>query len=210
MKPFRWAMTVWTVFLLAAATGAATEPTGPLESLRAPIERIIKMLNDPLYEGAGSKQKQRDDIWVIARPIFDFAEISKRAIGKPWLNFTASEKSRFTAVFSEFLGSTYIDKLQGEYNNETIDFEKELVKGSVALVRTKLRRDAVEIPIDYRMKRIDGTWKVYDIIVENGVSLIKNYRVQFTSILQKESPGQLIQQLESKLAQQTGQTAIAN
>jgi phospholipid transport system substrate-binding protein len=68
----------------------------------------------------------------------------------------------------------------------------------------------VEIPIDYRMKRIDGTWKVYDIIVENGVSLIKNYRVQFTSILQKESPGQLIQQLESKLAQQTGQTAIAN
>jgi phospholipid transport system substrate-binding protein len=210
MKPFRWAMTVWTVFLLSAATGAATEPTGPLESLRGPIERIIKVLNDPLYEGTGSKKKQRDDIWAIARPIYDFEEISKRAIGKPWLDFTASEKSRFTTVFSEFLGTTYIDKLQGEYNKETIDFEKELVKGSVALVRTKLRRGGAEIPIDYRMKKIDGTWKVYDIIVENGVSLIKNYRVQFTSILQKESPGQLIQRLESKLAQQNGQTGIAN
>lgn len=203
-------MTIGAFFLLAAATGAATEPAGPLESLRGPIERIIKVLNDPLYEGTGSKKKQRDDIWVIARPIYDFEEISKRAIGKPWLDFTASEKSRFTTVFSEFLGTTYIDKLQGEYNKETIDFEKELVKGSVALVRTKLRRGGAVIPIDYRMKRIDGSWKVYDIIVENGVSLIKNYRVQFTSILQKESPEQLIQRLESKLARQNGQTAIPN
>lgn len=194
------------VFLLFASISfAATESSGPMESLRNPIDRIIEVLNDPDYRASSEKKKQRDAIWMIARHIFDFTEISKRAIGRTWLTFSAAEKDQFTNVFSEFLGNTYIDKLQGEYNDETIEFQKELVKGDKALVRTKLRREGSEIPIDYRMKNIDGKWKVYDIIVENGVSLVKNYRVQFSSILQKETPGQLIQRLESKLVETNAQ-----
>jgi phospholipid transport system substrate-binding protein len=59
------------------------------------------------------------------------------------------------------------------------------------------------MPVDYRMKQVNGQWKIYDVLVENGVSLVKNYRVQFTSALQKESPAQLIQRLEKKLDGQT-------
>jgi phospholipid transport system substrate-binding protein len=35
--------------------------------------------------------------------------------------------------------------------------------------------------------------------VENGVSLVKNYRVQFKSALQKETPAELIKRLQAKL-----------
>jgi phospholipid transport system substrate-binding protein len=52
----------------------------------------------------------------------------------------------------------------------------------------------------------DGQWKVYDMIVE-GVSLVKNYRTQFASILRKEKPAQLIEQLNNKLAEQNRQLA---
>jgi phospholipid transport system substrate-binding protein len=58
------------------------------------------------------------------------------------------------------------------------------------------------MPIDYRMHRIDESWKIYDILLEDGLSLVKNYRVQFTSILKNNTPAQLIEQLERKLAQQ--------
>jgi phospholipid transport system substrate-binding protein len=99
------------------------------------------------------------------------------------------------------LGSTYIDKLQGEFQHEQVDFEKELVKGSKALVRTHLRRKNTAIPIDYRMHHVDGEWKIYDILLENGVSLVQNYRVQFASILKKKTPAQLIEELEGKLTE---------
>ena len=89
--------------------------------------------------------------------------------------------------------------MQGEFHNEQIDFDKELVKGSKALVRTRLRRETTEIPIDYRMQQIDGDWKIYDILVENGVSIVKNYYVQFNSMLQEGTPAQLIERLEKKL-----------
>jgi len=48
------------------------------------------------------------------------------------------------------------------------------------------------------MIRRDDSWKVYDVSVEN-VSLVKNYRSQFQSILQNSSPDQLIAILREKI-----------
>ncbi len=205
MKP--WALMICAILLLSGAASAATEDPGPLETLKAPVDKFLKVLNDPYYAKTENRKAQRDKIWEIASPVFDFKELSRRAVGKTWLNFSAEEQVRFTNVFSQFLGNTYIDKIQGEYKNIKIDFEKELTKGSKAMVRTKLRRENLEVPIDYRMRHIDGSWKIYDILVENGVSLVKNYRVQFSSILQNESPGELIKRLEKKLAEQNSGTA---
>ena len=195
-----WAFILCSILSMTGHAVAVGE-TRPMETLQGPIDEIIRILNDPTYKSGALKSEQRDKIWEIARPVFNFNEISRRAIGKPWARFSPEEKERFSTVFSEFLGSTYIDKLQGEYNNEQIDFEKELVKGSKALVRTRLRRKNFEIPIDYRMHNVSGSWKIYDILLENGVSLVKNYRVQFTSMLKTKTPAQLIEELEKKLAE---------
>jgi phospholipid transport system substrate-binding protein len=196
----------WTLMLVAflflgmgSPSWASTGAKQPMETLKGPINQIISVLNDPVYHNPDKKTLQRDKIWEIARPIFDFDEISRRAIGKSWDTFSPDEKKRFTSIFSKFLGNTYIDKLQGEYHNERIDFEKELVKGAKALVRTRLLRENATIPIDYRMRQSDGAWKVYDILVENGVSIVKNYYVQFNSMLRENTPAQLIERLEKKL-----------
>ena len=203
MRTRFWASIPLLIFLFyGGPLLASTENIRPLETLQGPINKIIDLLNDPSYAGPEKRALQRDRIWEIARPVFDFEEISRRAIGKSWSSFSADEKSRFTAIFTEFLGNTYIDKLQGEYHNERIAFDKELVKGNKALVRTRLQRETLEIPIDYRMQQIDGAWKIYDILVENGVSIVKNYYVQFNSMLQNNTPHQLIEKLEKKLNNQ--------
>jgi len=62
-------------------------------------------------------------------------------------------------------------------------------------------RDAGDIPIYYRMMIKNGKWKVYDVIIEK-ISLVKNYRTQFRSILRKESPGDLIERLKKKISEQ--------
>jgi len=200
------AQRIWAFILCAtlfiSGQAIAADEARPMETLQGPIDEIITILNDPIYKADAKRSAQRDKIWEIARPVFNFNEISRRAIGRTWTKFSPDEKKRFSAVFSKFLGSTYMDKLQGEFNNVRIDFDKELVKGSKALVRTRLRREILEIPIDYRMHQVDGTWKIYDILLENGVSLVKNYRVQFTSILKNKSPAKLIEELENKLAKQ--------
>lgn len=202
MAVMRWAGLFFISLFIAHTPLSYAESLSPLETLKGPINQIVAILNDPGYKTQGQKSIQRDKIWEVVRPLFDFTEISRRTIGENWTKFSKEEQTRFTNVFSEFLGNTYIDKMQGEYHNEKIVFLSELVRGPIALARTKLKRESLEIPIDYRMKQEDGIWKVYDILVENGVSLVKNYRVQFKSILQKETPAQLIERLEKKLTDQ--------
>ena len=111
-------------------------------------------------------------------------------------------------VFAQFLGNTYIDKIQGEYHNEQIVYlGQDFYSDTYVEVKTQIVRETLTIPVNYRMlKDRDGQWKVYDIIVE-GVSLVKNYRTQFASILSKDKPAQLIQQLNDKLAEQNKRLA---
>ncbi|MEJ2038059.1 MAG: ABC transporter substrate-binding protein, partial [Desulfosarcinaceae bacterium] len=196
MAVIRRAIFIFICLIFAHQPAAKAETLSPLETLKGPFDQIVTILNDPAYQSQAQKVNQRDKIWQVARPLFDFDAISRRTVGKDWDRFSEKEQVRFTNVFSEFLGHTYIDKIQGEYQNEKIVFISQLVRGPIALARTKLMRESLEIPIDYRMKQADGLWKIYDVLVENGVSLVKNYRVQFKSILQKESPAKLIERLE--------------
>jgi phospholipid transport system substrate-binding protein len=191
-------LTITATLLLGHMMPAAAVAVSPTETIRSSIDRIVDILNDPAYSTADKKSPQRQKIWEVARPMFDFGEISRRTLGADWQRFTPEEKERFADVFARFLGNTYLDRLQSEYQNEQIIFGNELVRDTQALVRTQLIRQGAQIPIDYRMKLEKGEWKIYDILVENGVSLVKNYRVQFQSALQKETPAQLIERLEKR------------
>jgi len=197
-----WTVAVLVWCLLAGTVAASSASPTPLNTVKERIDQIITILNDPVYHAPGQKGPQRDKLWEVSQPMFDFKEISRRTVGPKWDAFSEEEKEQFTNVFASFLGNTYIDKIQGEYHNEQIVYLKELVKEPLALVRTKLVRESVEIPIDYRLKKNDNHWKIYDILVENGVSLVQNYRVQFRSILEKDPPAELIRRLEQKLQEQ--------
>lgn len=192
--------------LVPAAFPAAAVSMEPLAIIKAPIDEVITILNDPQYQTPGTQSAQRDAIWKKVKAMFDFEEISKRTVARNWDDFTDAEKTAFTDVFAQFLGNTYIDKIQGEYHNEQIVYlGQDFHTDRYAEVKTHIVRETIEIPVNYRMlKKDDGNWKVYDVIVE-GVSLVKNYRTQFASILRKEKPAQLIRRLDEKLAEQNKQ-----
>ncbi len=185
--------------LLALPFPAAA--TGPMETIKKPIDAVIAILNDPQYKSPDAHAAQREAIWKTVKPMFDFTEISRRAVARNWRDFSDKEKAAFVDVFAQFLGNTYIDKIQGEYHNEKIVYlDQDLYQDRYAEVRTQILRESVQIPVNYRLlKEDDNAWKVYDIVVE-GVSLVKNYRTQFASLLEKESPAQLIQRLNDKLS----------
>jgi phospholipid transport system substrate-binding protein len=193
----------FVLLLVLPGTAVSMEP---MVVIKAPIDTVIAILNDPQYEVAGTRSAQRDEIWKNVKPMFDFNEISRRAVARNWQDFNDAEKAAFTEVFSQFLGNTYIDKIQGEYHNEKIVYlGQDFYSDVYAEVKTNIVRESLEIPVNYRMMRDgDGNWKVYDVIVE-GVSLVKNYRTQFASLLRKEKPAQLIERLDEKLAEQNRQ-----
>jgi len=53
-----------------------------------------------------------------------------------------------------------------------------------------------EVAIEYRLLEHDGRWAVYDIAVD-GVSLVSNYRSQFTSMLKRMSFAQVLNRMRN-------------
>jgi phospholipid transport system substrate-binding protein len=69
-------------------------------------------------------------------------------------------------------------------------------------VNTHVLWNGKDVPLDYMLRFKNNEWKVYDVIVE-GVSLVKNYRSQFRSILSKNPPSVLLEQVKKKIEQPT-------
>lgn len=187
------------ILMIFAGQAGLSAAISPMEALKIPLETVLSLLKDPKYKDPDQRQQQRDKILAITHKIFDFTEMSKRALARNWKSFSPQEQQQFADVFADHLSNSYMDKIQGEYKGETIVFlNEEMVADGKALVRTKIQRQPSDISVDYSMLLVDNQWRVYDVNIE-GVSLIKNYRTQFDQILVKESPAQLIDRLKKKV-----------
>ena len=175
----------------------------PLDELKGPIEEVINILRDPQYKDAAKKDLQREKMWEIARQIFDFEAIARGTLTRfRWDGFTPRQREEFTDVFTQFIGNNYFNKIQGEYHNEEVVFLKqEMFTESKARVMTKIRRESIEIPVDYSMWLRNDRWKIFNVYVE-GVSLLGNYRNEFERFLTHSSIGDLISELKNKVEQQ--------
>jgi len=68
-------------------------------------------------------------------------------------------------------------------------------------VQTKIIRPqgGADILVDYRLRQIDGNWKVIDLIIER-VSLVSNFRSQFQEVMANGGIEKLLQLLREKNA----------
>ena len=66
------------------------------------------------------------------------------------------------------------------------------------MVKTEIIRKNGTIDVDYKLINENGRWTVYDFVIEE-VSLIRNYRSQFSKIIKTESYGALVAKLTKKI-----------
>lgn len=180
-------MLVPMVAVLALATAAvAGEPT---DTLKARVDRVLLLLEEP--------GDRRTPIRKVAEELFDFEEMSRRALGPHWNARTPEQRREFVTLFTDLLERSYLGRIESGRGGKVV-YSGETVNGDEATVRTRvLTPQRTEVPIDYRMHRKADRWQVYDVSVE-GISLINNYRSQFNSVIQSSSYSALVERLRSK------------
>lgn len=187
--------------LLPGFLCAATSPT---EAIRSRVDAVIAILKDPVYQEGGAKmdQEQHDALFNAVKDLLDFRTISMLATGQNWKRFSSEEKTQFTDAFARLLANTYIEKLQDNFKNETVVYDGEdKISKDRSEVRTHIQlSDGKTVPVLYKLRLIQGDWRVYDAYIEN-ISLVQNYRTQFDDYLMKKEPAELIHQMESRVQQ---------
>ncbi len=201
----RIALIVLVVMWSGVGSGFALEP---MEALKGPLEESLSLLKDPVYQDPSRKDEQRDKIWQLIESVFDFNEVSRRALARNWRQFNPDQQKEFVDLFTKLLGNTYLNQVQEAYKDESVAYDSQEIHDSkpLARVKTRILSKKGDIPVDYSLKQRDGRWRIYDVRVE-GVSLVKNYRTQFDELLMKESPEELIERLKQKVDEKEGASA---
>ena len=186
------------LFILIAAP-AMSFADQPLDDLRRGVEKGIQILEDPRYKNVSLKKLQQEKLWKVTLEIFDFREFSRRVLASHWKKFTPRQRNEFSRKFAEFLGKFYLNRLQNRYNGEKVLYvNQKLISKSRALVDIKVLWKNMEVPVELRMKRRHGTWKVYDLSAL-GISAVSNYRAQFHWMLKSKTPDEVIEILEERI-----------
>ena len=186
---------LFTLSLLGfSASSYAIE--GPDELVKRTAEDVLTIVKTDKDIQAGDQEK----IFTLAEekvvPNFNFDKVSRMVLGKNWTKATPDQKTAFQNEFRTLLIRTYATALS-KYKNQTIEYAPfRLVDGAkTATVKTNVvQQGGQPIAVNYTLEKQADAWKVYDIVIE-GVSLVTNYRGQFSQEIRQNGIDSLIKKL---------------
>ena len=165
----------------------------PEKTLQLKLDAAVAVLRDDRLE----LEAKGDRITEIVSPLFDFPLMGKLALGpKHWPKFSKQQRAEYNELFTAHLKKAYRKKLM-LYTDEEIVYKSAVTKAAKADVVTELVSKENHIEVLYKLRRIEGKWKVYDVKVQ-GVSLRKSYQAQFHDILSSGTPADLVAALRDQ------------
>mgnify|MGYP000039691905 CR=1 FL=1 len=127
-------------------------------------------------------------------PAIDQQRIAKLALGKHWKKASKGQKIAFIETFRDLQIRTYTGAFKA-FDGQDFEFKaarfnktgkKAIVKGHM------IQPSGQRIPIDFKLyvnKQQD--WKIYDAVIA-GLGMVKTYRQQLSSQLQRKSLDEII------------------
>ncbi len=189
-----WAYTLFVVSLFWVS-GQAFAESHITADLKGTIDQVLVIVSN--QDLKKTPTLRREKLRQVIGLRFNYHQMVMRSLAKNYKGRSDQEREEFTSLFKKLLENSYASKIE-HYQDETINYVGEQVKGKYALVKTQIVRKDGVIDVDYKMLKENGQWLVYDFVIE-GVSLIRNYRSQFSKIISTESYATLVSKLRKKI-----------
>ncbi|HPI60150.1 ABC transporter substrate-binding protein [Zoogloea sp.] len=177
----------------------AVDATAPDALVKSVTDDVITIVRQDKAIQSGDTRKAVELVETRVLPYFDFAHMTRLAVGKDWKQASPEQKTLLTQEFKTLLVRTYSNALT-QYRNQQIDFKplKAKPEDTDVVVRTEVRQPGAKpVQIDYNLEKLADGWKVYDVLVA-GVSLVTNYRDSFGQEVRTGGIDGLIKSLKDK------------
>lgn len=184
---------------LMFSSGAAVAEVSADELVKQTAEDVMTTIKSDKDIQAGNQQK----IFALAEekilPNFDFDRVCRMVLGKNWKSASPEQQATFQKEFRSLLLRTYATALS-KYKNQVIEYKPLRAEPGAKNVSVKtqiLQPGGQPIAVDYSLIKGDSGWKVYDIVIES-VSLVTNYRSQFSNEIRTNGLDSLNKKLAEK------------
>jgi phospholipid transport system substrate-binding protein len=188
-----------SVTCLVLPIAASAEPDATPESV---VESFHRALIDVMKnaESLGYQGRVRALTPVIAET-FDVPFMARTSIGRHWDKASKSERERFVDTFTRFMIANYAGRFDGYSGQSFQIIGNEPARMDTVVVKTRLVNPGEEnVDLGYRMRLVNGKWKVLDVYLDGTVSELALRRSEFSSIVKRDNFEALIAAIDAKIA----------
>ena len=187
------------VVIALAVPFAALAQEAPDQLVRRTTDEVITIIKSDKDLQSGNSRKIAELAEQMVLPHFDFARMTRLAVGRNWAQASDAQKEALTKEFRTLLVRTYSTSLT-QFRDQKIDVKpvKMTPQDKEVTVRMAvIQQGGPPIPIDYSMEKTDKGWMVYDVVID-GASLVTTYRGSFNDQIQKAGIDGLIKTLQDR------------
>jgi phospholipid transport system substrate-binding protein len=188
-----------SLLLVTFSSLALAQEVAPDVLVKSITTEVIGIIKQDKDIQAGNPKKIADVVEKRILPHFSFARMTQIAVAVNWRRATPEQQKALTEEFKTLLVRTYSNALS-LYRDQVIDFKPLRMKADDTEVTIKSeikQKGAQPVTLDYDMEKTPSGWKVFDVKV-SGVSLITNYREDFSAQVRESGIDGLIKVLVSK------------
>jgi phospholipid transport system substrate-binding protein len=189
------------VLALFANVAMANIDMAPDALVKQTADDVLAIVKNDKDIQAGNQQKLFAVVEEKILPNFDFDRVCRMVLGKNWKSASPEQQALFQKEFRSLLLRTYATAL-GKYRDQVIEYRPMQTDASEKNVTVKtqiIQKGGQPIAVDYSLVKGPAGWKVYDITIES-VSLVTNYRSQFSSEIRQNGLDSLNKKLADKNA----------
>lgn len=186
-----------------SATAVAAEISGaPEERVAAPqVEKLHGTLIEIMRSAKElGYQGRYDRLSPTVLETFDLKFMASKSVGRHWRKLDAADQERWLETFVQVITANYAGRFSG-YTGESFEtLGEEPAIHDTHVVRTQLLRPGEDsVQLNYRLRDVDGEWRIIDIYLNGTVSELALRRSEYSSVLKREGFEKLISTLNDKV-----------
>jgi phospholipid transport system substrate-binding protein len=176
------------------ARAALSEPAAVAHELNASLLEVMKNAKTLGYAG------RQEKIGPVVDRAFDVPFMAEKVIGRHWQTLDDASRTRWVALFREFLIANYAGRFNDYSGQSFEDLGEEPSAFDTVLVHTRLLNAPEEnVDLNYRMHKTAAGWRVVDVILKGTVSELALRRSDYTAVIERSGFSALETYLREKI-----------
>jgi len=161
------------------------DPANPVVSdpAASQVQTLTASLLQSMQAGTAEPMTERyRKLEPVIHQVIGLPLMTRLAVGPEWTNFSPEQQNALIAAFSRFTIANYAHNFR-DFSGQKFEIDDVASRGEDKIVRTRIL-PAHDTPVNllYRMREVDGAWKVIDVY-SDGISELTLRRDDFVAAI---------------------------
>jgi phospholipid transport system substrate-binding protein len=163
------------------------------------ITSFYATLSDTMKQGAAlGIQGRYKKLQPAIEAVYDLQTATAYSAGPSWATLSDADKKALVAAFERFTIASYAKNF-ASYSGEQFPVSPApIVRGADKIVESKIvPASGAPIPMNYRMRLSNGTWKIVDVYLDGSISQLATHRSDYSATIASEGAAGLTKKLNA-------------